>query len=76
MINLCFSVAIGALVIVVYKYLLQYSVVKSWYGGASLSTIGVVHKNALKKGNKTLRLDKQEYIFNSFIFFSLFSWIN
>jgi len=28
---------------------------------ALLPTIGVVHKNALKKGNKTLRLDKQEY---------------
>ena len=28
----------------------------------SLPTIGVVHKNALKKGNKALRLDKKEYI--------------
>jgi len=28
---------------------------------ALLPTIGVVHKNALKKGKKTLRLDKQEY---------------
>lgn len=28
----------------------------------SLPTIGVIHNNALKKGNKTLRSDKQEYI--------------
>ncbi|CAF3648072.1 unnamed protein product [Fusarium graminearum] len=28
----------------------------------SLPTIGTIHKNALKKSNKTLRLDKQEYI--------------
>lgn len=27
----------------------------------SLPTIGIVHKNALKKGNKSLRLNKQEY---------------
>lgn len=29
---------------------------------ASLPTIGTIHKNALKKSNKTLRLDKQEYV--------------
>lgn len=28
----------------------------------SLPTIGVIHNNALKKGNKTLKSDKQEYI--------------
>jgi len=28
----------------------------------SLPTVGVVHKNALKKGNKTIRLNKQEYV--------------
>jgi len=28
----------------------------------SLPTIGTVHKNALKKGNKSLRLDKEEYL--------------
>jgi hypothetical protein len=28
----------------------------------SLPTIGTIHKNALKKGNKNLRLDKQEYL--------------
>lgn len=28
----------------------------------SLPTIGVIHKNALKRYNKSLRLDKQEYI--------------
>lgn len=28
----------------------------------SLPTIGTIHKNALKKGNKILRLDKQEYL--------------
>ena len=31
-------------------------------GETSLPTIGVIHNNALKKGNKALRLDKQEYI--------------
>lgn len=29
---------------------------------SNLPTIGVIHNNALKKGNKALRLDKQEYI--------------
>lgn len=28
----------------------------------SLPTIGTIHKNALKKGNRTLKLDKNEYI--------------
>lgn len=28
----------------------------------SLPTIGIVHKNALKKGNKSLRLNKQDYL--------------
>lgn len=28
----------------------------------SLPTIGIIHKNALKKSNKTIRLNKQEYI--------------
>ena len=28
----------------------------------NFETIGIIHKNALKKSNKTIRLDKQEYI--------------
>lgn len=28
----------------------------------SLPTIGTIHKNALRKGNKSLKLDKQEYL--------------
>lgn len=38
-----------------------------------LPTIGIIHKNALKKSNKTIRLNKQEYISNpsSFLAFLL-----
>jgi hypothetical protein len=57
-ISLCFGVVLFSIV-VVHKYLLHLNVLG---GEATLPTIGVIHKNALKKGNKTLRLDKQEYI--------------
>lgn len=56
-INLCFGVTLFSIV-TVHKY--QASQHRA--GKASLPTIGVIHKNALKKNNKTLRLDKQEYI--------------
>ena len=42
-----------------HKYLLHLKVSD---GENTLPTIGVIHKNALKKGNKTLKLDKKEYI--------------
>ena len=73
-INLCFGVMVLFSVVTVYKYLLHLKVLCEATqegpfaffckknGKASLPTIGVVHKNALKKGNKALRLDKQEYL--------------
>jgi len=42
--------------------ILSLLLLKVSYSEGSLPTIGVIHKNALKKGNKTLRLDKKEYI--------------
>lgn len=55
-INLCF-IAILFSIVVVYYYILLYVNFSS-----NLPTIGVIHQNALKKSNKALRLDKQEYI--------------
>ncbi len=49
-----------SVLIAVYKYL-SLLLLKVSDSEVLLPTIGVVHKNALKKGNKTLRLDKQEY---------------
>ena len=59
--NLCFGVVILFSIVAVHKYLVsQHLNVRA--GKASLPTIGVIHNNALKKNNKTLRSDKQEYI--------------
>ena len=58
-INLSLGVVFLFSAVAVRKYLLHLNVSG---GEASLPTIGVIHNNALKKGNKTLRLDKQEYI--------------
>lgn len=55
-INLCF-IAILFSIVVVYYYILLHVKFSS-----NLPTIGVIHQNALKKSNKALRLDKQEYI--------------
>ena len=55
-INLCLGILI---LFFIDKYLLYSRVFTK---EASLPTIGVVHKNALKKGNKSLRLDKKDYI--------------
>ncbi len=49
-----------SVLIAVYKYL-SLLLLKVSDSEVLLPAIGVVHKNALKKGNKTLRLDKQEY---------------
>lgn len=60
-INLCFGVVILFSIVAVHKYLAsQHLNVRA--GKASLPTIGVIHNNALKKNNKTLRSDKQEFI--------------
>jgi hypothetical protein len=53
------GIVIYFLVISVHRYLLH---LKFSDGENPLPTLGVIHNNALKKGNKTLRLDKQEYI--------------
>ena len=58
-INLSLVIIIYFLVISVHRYLWH---LKISCGENLLPTLGVIHKNALKKGNKTLRLDKQEYI--------------
>ena len=59
--NLCFGVVILFSIVAVHKYLVsQHLNVRA--GKASLPTIGVIHNNALKKNNKTLRSDKQEFI--------------
>lgn len=54
-IYLCF-IAILFSVVTIYNNILHVNL------SSNLPTIGVIHKNALKKGNKVLRLDKQEYI--------------
>ena len=60
-INLCFGIIILLTTVDVHRYLA--SVNLNVLGVKPLlPTIGVIHKNALKKGNKTLRLNKQEYI--------------
>lgn len=59
-INLCFGVILFSIV-TVHKYLAsQHLNIRE--GKPFLPSIGVIHNNALKKNNKTLRLDKQEYI--------------
>lgn len=55
-INLCF-IAILFSVVTFYNHILLHVNISS-----NLPTIGVIHQNALKKGNKGLRLDKEEYI--------------
>lgn len=52
---MCF-IAILFSVVTIYNNILHVNL------SSNLPTIGVIHKNALKKGNKVLRLDKQEYI--------------
>src|SRR5699024_3206873 len=59
--NLCFGIFILFSIVAVYKYLILHHLnLKA--GKTYLPTIGVIHKNALKKDNKTLRLNKQKYI--------------
>lgn len=55
-INLCFIAILFSIVVVYYYILLLVNF------SSNLPTIGVIHQNALKKSNKALRLDKQEYI--------------
>lgn len=56
-INLCFFAILFSTVFVLFDYISRYVNFSS-----NLPTIGVIHQNALKKSNRTLRLDKQEYI--------------
>ncbi|AGG16003.1 laglidadg endonuclease (mitochondrion) [Neurospora crassa OR74A] len=55
-INLSFIAILFSIVVVYYYILLHVNF------SSNLPTIGVIHQNALKKSNKALRLDKQEYI--------------
>lgn len=60
-INLCLGCAalILFLGLIIYKCLLDLILLSC---NIYLPTIGIVHQNALKKGNRALRLNKQEYI--------------
>lgn len=62
--NIYFSIYIllCILITIYYEAVLNLLLLKLSVSETSLPTIGVIHKNALKKGNKTLRLDKKEYI--------------
>nr|YP_010390549.1 LAGLIDADG endonuclease [Fusarium acaciae-mearnsii]YP_010390605.1 LAGLIDADG endonuclease [Fusarium aethiopicum]YP_010390658.1 LAGLIDADG endonuclease [Fusarium asiaticum]YP_010390715.1 LAGLIDADG endonuclease [Fusarium austroamericanum]YP_010390772.1 LAGLIDADG endonuclease [Fusarium boothii]YP_010391029.1 LAGLIDADG endonuclease [Fusarium mesoamericanum]YP_010391082.1 LAGLIDADG endonuclease [Fusarium nepalense]YP_010391197.1 LAGLIDADG endonuclease [Fusarium vorosii]AYN73120.1 LAGLIDADG endon len=60
MINLCLGIITLFLMYGAMRTYLLY--LKVYTKETSLPTIGTIHKNALKKSNKTLRLDKQEYI--------------
>nr|prf cob gene intronic ORF [Neurospora crassa] len=55
-INLSFTAILFSIVVVYYYILLHVNF------SSNLPMIGVIHQNALKKSNKALRLDKQEYI--------------
>lgn len=56
-INLYFLAILFSTVVVLYDYISRYV-----NFSCNLPTIGVIHQNALKKSNRALRLDKQEYI--------------
>ena len=58
--NLIINLCLGILILFFIDKYLLYS--RVFTKEASLPTIGTIHNNALKKGNKTIRLDKQEYI--------------